>query len=75
MDNGLWEERFQNHSVTIKEYENRISNLETFEASTRERIDGLIKSVEDLTSTMRWFMGILITSFVGFFFAFVQGLV
>lgn len=67
MENRLWEERYQSHNSQIKDHCNRIKDLETFEAATRERMDGLINSVEDLTKTIKWLMTTLITVFGGFF--------
>lgn len=71
-DNKLWEERYQNHRNDLIDHEKRISILETFKAGTEKEIKNLIASIDNLTATMKWFMGLLGGSFVGFFFYFVK---
>lgn len=75
MENRLWEERYQSHNKKLCSHDKRIKDLETFEATTRERIDGLINSVEELTKTMKWFMTTLITVFGGFFLYIIKTLI
>lgn len=53
----------------------RIDRMEVSAGKLEERLAGLITQLGQLNTTMRWFIGVLVTAFVGFFFYVIQGLV
>ena len=55
------EERLNNHS-------NRIDKLEQYQNRAEVKMDNLCEQIKNLVTTMRWFMGLLVGSFIGFFF-------
>lgn len=72
---NLCKERHKRIDEKIDVHERRINNhserLDAIECSTsrlEERLDGLIKQLTQLNSTLKWFMGLIIGAFVSFFF-------
>jgi predicted nuclease with TOPRIM domain len=61
----LTERRLNNHGE-------RIDKLEQNSARLEERLDNLIKQLSSLNTMLRWFIGLMIGSFVAFFFYAVQ---
>lgn len=59
------ERRLNNHSE-------RIDKLEQNGVRLEERLDNLINQLSSLNTIMRWFIGLLVGSFVAFFFYAVQ---
>ncbi|MFT9495831.1 hemolysin XhlA family protein [Anaerosolibacter sp.] len=59
------ERRLNNHSE-------RIDRIEQVNSRMEERLNGLIEQLGTLNTTLKWFMGILVGSFVSFFFYAVQ---
>ena len=59
------ENRMDNHSQRIDLIENGYSRLD-------ERLNNLIVQIESLNTTIKWFLGLLMGSFIGFFFYAVQ---
>ncbi len=50
----------------------RLDKLEQNAVRLEERLDNLIKQLSSLNSTIKWFIGLLIGSYVGFFFYVIQ---
>ena len=59
------EKRLNNHSE-------RIDRIELINGRLDERLNNLITQLEQLNKIMKWFIGLLVGSFVGFFFYAVQ---
>lgn len=72
MNNEVMEMKINEHDKKILELDKRIDENERENAEFRIQIENLCKDIQSLTVTMRWFMGLLIGSFVGFFFYAVQ---
>ena len=62
---GLAEKRLNSHSE-------RLDKIEYTNGRLEERLDGLIKQLGNLNTTLKWFIGLLVGSFVAFFFYAVQ---
>lgn len=62
---GTHERRINNHSERLDALERETSKFEV-------RLENLIKQLESLTTTMRWFIGVLVGALVSFFFYGVQ---
>lgn len=59
------ERRLNNHSE-------RIDKLEQHSVRLEERLDNLIAQLSSLNTMMRWFIGLMVGSFVAFFFYAIQ---
>lgn len=66
------DEKMDVHDKRLNNHGNRIDKLEYSHGRFEERLGGLITQLAALNSTLKWFMGLLIASFVGFFFYAVQ---
>lgn len=72
MNNEVMEMKITEHDKKILELDKRMDENERENAEFRIQIENLCKDIQSLTVTMKWFMGLLIGSFVGFFFYAVQ---
>lgn len=66
------DEMLASHENRIEDNRKRLDRIETVSYKLEERLDGLIVQLGNLNNTMRWFIALLIGSFVGFFFYIVQ---
>ncbi|WP_278682860.1 hemolysin XhlA family protein [Paraclostridium bifermentans] len=62
---NLHEKRINNHSE-------RIDKLEQNDVKRDTQIENLCKSIEGLTTSIKWALGLFAGSFVGFFFYAIQ---
>ena len=62
---GVTEKRLNNHSE-------RLDRIELVNGRLEERLNNLITQLEQLNKIMKWFIGLLVGSFVAFFFYAVQ---
>lgn len=58
---GVAERRLNNHS-------DRIDKLEQGQSEFKVEIKNLCKDIQSLTSTLKWFIGLLVGAFASFFF-------
>lgn len=79
MDLEICEERHKNISETLSRHERRMNNhserldkIEQVNTRLDERLSGLIKQLEGLNKILKWFIGVMIGAFIGFFFYAVQ---
>ncbi|HCX64171.1 MAG TPA: hypothetical protein DHN33_03050 [Eubacteriaceae bacterium] len=79
MDPIICEERHKNINETLSRHERRMNNhserldkIEQINARLDERLSGLIKQVEGLNRILKWFIGLMVGAFIGFFFYIVQ---
>lgn len=79
MENKVCEERHKRLDEKIAVHERRINNhserldrIELTSGRLEERLNNLILQLEQLNTTMKWFIGLLVGSFVAFFFYAVQ---
>lgn len=56
----------------LNEHGERLDRIELSNGRLEERLNNLITQLEQLNKTMKWFIGLLVGSFVGFFFYAVQ---
>lgn len=61
----LAEKRLNSHSE-------RLDKIEYVNGRLEERLDGLIQQLGSLNTTLKWFIGLMVGSFVAFFFYSVQ---
>ncbi len=66
------DEKFKVIDKRLDIHGDRIDKTEFISGRLEERLDGLIKQLGSLTTTLRWFIGLLVGAFVSFFFYIVQ---
>lgn len=67
-------ERLDGNEDKISRHDSRIHELERFRYGTEEQIKNLIKQIADLISIIKWFLGVSITTLIGFFIWYIQTL-
>ena len=65
-------ERLRQHDQLLKEHDRRIDIMEQDGREYKVQIKNLCEQVKSLVSIMKWFIGIWITSLLGFFFYVIQ---
>lgn len=56
----------------IEDHEQRLRKVEESQSEFKIEIKNLCENLKSLTSTIKWFIGIWVTSLLGFFFFMVQ---
>ena len=72
MNNETIELKINEHTETLKEHDKRIDKIEQDGREFKTEIENLCENIKNLTTTIRWFIGLLIGAFVSFFFYAVQ---
>ncbi len=79
MDKSVCDERHNQinyrldvHEKRLNSHGERLDRIEMTSGRLEERLNNLIQQLEQLNKTMKWFMGLLVGSFVSFFFYAVQ---
>lgn len=62
------------HERRLDNHGNRLDILEQFKSSTEIEIRNLIEQIQSLVTTMRWFMGLMFGTLIGFFIWYIQTL-
>lgn len=65
---------FETHEKRLNNHGDRIDKLEQYKTKSETQIENLIEQIKSLVSTMKWFIGILMTSMIGFFIWYIQSL-
>ena len=65
-------EKIERNETRLNNHSERIDALEQHRSGIEQQIKNLMEQMQSLITTMRWFTGLLIGSFVGFFFYAVQ---
>jgi chromosome segregation ATPase len=72
MNDELIKDKLETHEKRLNDHSDRLDRLEQKEASVDAKIENLCQQLQSLTTTLRWFIGLLMGSFVAFFFYAVQ---
>lgn len=72
MNDELAAHQIETHEKRINNHSERIDKLEQNQAEFKVQIQNLVKSIENLTSTLKWGLGFVLSGFVGFFFYVIQ---
>ncbi len=79
MDKSICDERHNQinyrldvHEKRLNSHGERLDRIELVNSRLEERLNSLITQLENLNKTMKWFIGLLVGSFVAFFFYAVQ---
>jgi sugar-specific transcriptional regulator TrmB len=68
------DECLDNHSKRLNNHSERIDKLEQFKSSTEVEIRNLIEQIKSLVQTLKWSMGVIVTTLVAFFIWYIKGL-
>lgn len=60
------------HERRLNDHSKRIDILEQHQSRTDVKLENLCDQISSLVTTMRWFIGLLVGAFVGFFFYVIQ---
>lgn len=66
------DEKIAIHERRLNNHSERLDRIELANGRLEEKLNSLITQLENLNKTMRWFIGLLVGSFVAFFFYAVQ---
>ena len=66
------DEKFDLNEKRLNDHIKRIDCLEQSQARSEENLKGLVKELSGLNTTLRWFIGAMVGSFISFFFYAVQ---
>lgn len=66
------DEKLGVHDRRLNSHSDRLDIIEQVNSRLEERLDGLIKQLESLNTTMRWLIGLLLGGVVSFFFYAIQ---
>ena len=62
------------HDIRLNNHSGRIDNLEKHQSRTEVKMENLIEQIKSLVTTIKWAMGLTITTLLGFFIWYVQNL-
>lgn len=66
------DEKLELAETRLNCHSERLDKIEYASGRLEERLDGLIKQLSSLNTTLKWFVGLMVGAFVGFFFYAVQ---
>ncbi|MEF9991322.1 MAG: hemolysin XhlA family protein [Peptostreptococcaceae bacterium] len=72
MNEEVKEHMIENHDKRLNNHGDRLDKLEQQQCEFKVQIQNLVKSIEGLTTSIKWALGLFAGSFVGFFFYAVQ---
>jgi predicted nuclease with TOPRIM domain len=64
--------RLNKHDKRLDNHGERLDRIEVTSSRLETRLDGLIKELGQLNTTIRWFIGVMVGAFVSFFFYAIQ---
>lgn len=68
------DEKFELHEKRLNNHGDRIDKLEQYQSRTEVKIENLIDQIKSLVTTIKWAMGLTITTLLGFFIWYIQSL-
>lgn len=66
------DEKLELHDIRLNNHSDRLDKLEQYQSRTEAKLESLCEQISALVQTMKWFIGLLVGSFVAFFFYAVQ---
>ena len=67
-------EKFNIVDLRINNHAERIDKLEQYQSRAEMQIENLCEQIKSLVSTMKWAMGLTVTTLLGFLFWYIQNL-
>lgn len=81
MDNGVClekhkrvDERLDIHDTRLNNHSERLDKIEQNQSRTDIKIENLCEQIKSLVTTIRWAMGLTVTTLLGFFIWYIQNL-
>ncbi|MDI0265095.1 hemolysin XhlA family protein [Clostridioides difficile] len=75
MNKELFKDNLKRHEVTINKHNDEIDELKVANIEYKAELKALCENLNSLTSMLKWLIGTMITTLVGFFiFAIQRGL-
>lgn len=68
------DERLDVQDKRLNNHEDRLDVLERYQSKSEEQIKNLCEQIKSLVTTIKWSMGLLITTLVGFIIWYIQNL-
>jgi len=75
MNQELITEKLIEHDKRLDKHDNKLDALERNDAINEIKISELCKSLDSLTNIMKWFIGICVTTLLGFFIYTIEQLI
>jgi aspartyl/asparaginyl beta-hydroxylase (cupin superfamily) len=74
MDDEFVTRQLDTHERRLNNHGDRIDKLEQYQSRSEVQINNLCEQIKSLVSTIKWSMGVLITTLVGFLIWYIQSL-
>ncbi len=72
MNEELISYQLKDHDDQLKIHSKRLDKIEQQQATFAVQIENLCSDLKDLTGVLKWLVGVLITTLIGFFIYMVQ---
>ncbi|HBF2590686.1 TPA: hemolysin XhlA family protein [Clostridioides difficile] len=72
MNEELFKENLKRHEATINKHNDEIDELKVANIESKAELKALCENLNSLTSMLKWLIGTMITTLVGFFIFAVQ---
>ncbi|EQC1535370.1 hemolysin XhlA family protein [Clostridium botulinum] len=72
MNNEVVEMKINEHDDTLREHDKRLDKIEQDGREFKVQIENLCDNIKNLTSAIKWLIGLGASSLLGFFFYAVQ---
>lgn len=66
------DEKLEVHERRLNNHGERLDRIELTSGRLEERLNNLIRQLEQLNKTMKWFIALMVGSFIAFFFYAIQ---
>lgn len=66
------DEKLEVHERRLNNHGERLDRIELTSGRLEERLNNLIRQLEQLNKTMKWFIALMVGSFITFFFYAIQ---
>lgn len=67
MNEKLFKENLKRHNVTINKHNDEIDELNVVNIESKAKLKALCENLNSLTSMLKWLIGTMITTRIGFF--------
>ncbi len=72
MNEELIGHQIEVHDVRLNDHSKRLDKLEQDSVALKTELKNLCENLKSLTTVMKWFIGLIVGSFAGFFFYAIQ---
>ncbi|HEK4601107.1 TPA: hemolysin XhlA family protein [Clostridioides difficile] len=72
MNEELFKENLKRHEATINKHNDEIDELKVANIESKAELKALCENLNSLTSMLKWLIGTMITTLVGFFIFAIQ---